>query len=248
MMTEDWEQRIYAAYVSNSNLTAKPNPDLLFGPRQYYIKKVISQHFPGEKSIKILELACGPAPFLYFLKQLGYTNLKGIDISPEQVSLAHAIGLEKEVVQGDMLNFLSESFDEVYGMIVLFDVLEHFRTSDQFDIMDKIYSKLIPGGICIIHVPNAGGNGGIRALYSDITHKSAFTNRSMYQLLHVTGFSDIECFEDKPIAHNLFSFFRRIIWDWVTFFQMILISAETGALYRKRFIFSPNMLVVAKKR
>src|SRR5271157_4479333 len=103
-MVENWEQRVYAHYVSSGNLTAQPDPNLLFEPSRPYIEKVIREQFPANKSARVLELACGPAPFLYFLKQRGYFNLVGIDISPEQVALAHAVGLEKEVVQGDMVD------------------------------------------------------------------------------------------------------------------------------------------------
>ncbi len=246
-MPENWEQRIYTRYVSSGNLTSRPDPKLLFGPSQPYIEKVIREHFPTEKSVHVLELACGPAPFLYFLKKRGYFNLVGIDISPEQVALAHAVGLEKEVMQGDLVALLDSAEFECYDIIILFDILEHFCQIEQFDIMDKVFSRLMPGGKCILHVPNAEGYGGIRVLYSDITHKSAFTRHSMEQLLRTIGFEEIKCFEDKPIPHSFLSVIRRLIWEVLTIGQVIVIGTETGSIKRNGYILSQNMLVVAKK-
>jgi len=247
-MAESWEQRVYARYVSSGNLTARPDPNLFFGPNQPYIEKVIREQFPTEKSARVLELACGPAPFLYFLKQRGYSNLVGIDISLEQVALAHAVGLEKEVMQGDMVAFLATAEFEYYDTIILFDILEHFCRAEQFNILDKVFARLKPDGKCILHVPNAEGYCGTRVLYSDITHKSAFTRRSMEQLLRTIGFEEIKCFEDKPIPHGLFSIIRRVIWEVVTIGQVIAIGAETGNIRRNGYILSQNLLVVAKKR
>ena len=107
-MVEDWEQRVYARYVSVHSLNATPTPDLLYGPGKPYIERVIREHLPSNKRSAVLELACGPAPFTYFLRQNGYSNLSGIDISPEQVALAHAMGLEEEVQLGDMVAYLDE--------------------------------------------------------------------------------------------------------------------------------------------
>lgn len=246
-MTDSWEQRVYSRYVTIGNLTAQPDPNLLFGPNRPYIEKVIREQFPIDKSARVLELACGPAPFLYFLKQQGYSDLAGIDTSPEQVALAHAIGLEKHVVQGDMIAFLDTIEPEYYDIIILFDILEHFHRAEQFDILDSVFAALKSGGKCVLHVPNLEGNGGSRVLYSDITHKSAFTRRSMEQLLRTIGFEEIRCFEDKPIPHGFLSIIRRVIWEIITLGQVIAIGAETGNIRRKGYIFSQNMLTVARK-
>ncbi len=246
-MAENWEHRVYERYVSLGNLAAKPDPNLLYGQNRPYVEKIIRDHFPTPKSLRILELACGPAPVLFLLKQRGYSNLVGIDTSPEQVALAHAVGLEKEVLQGDMLEFLNATELEEYDIIILFDILEHFDRIEQLDVLDKVFARLKPNGKCIMHVPNAEGCFGGRVLYSDITHKSAFTRRSMEQMLRTIGFEEIWCFEDKPISHGLFSIIRRTIWEVVTMGQVIALGAETGNIRRNNYILSQNMLAVAQK-
>lgn len=87
----------------------------------------------------------------------------------------------------------------------------------------------------------------MRVLYGDITHKSAFTKRSMEQLLLTVGFSSINCFEDKPIPHNFVSTCRRVLWEILTLQQTFILGIETGNLRRQSYIFSSNMLVVTEK-
>ena len=246
-MTNNWERRVYAHYVSTGNLPETPDPRVLFGPRKPYIEKIICEHIPQNSSTRVLELACGPAPFLYFLKQRGYSNLMGIDTSPQQVVLAHAIGLENEVAQGDMIAYLEVAEPDYFDVIIMFDILEHFARPEQFDIMDKVFARLKPNGKCILHVPNAEGIFGTRVLYGDITHKSAFTRRSMEQLLQIVGFKNIQCFEDKPILHGMQSSIRRAVWEIVSAYVFIAVGAETGNIRRRNYIFSQNMLVIAEK-
>lgn len=165
-MTQNWEQRVYDRYVSTGKLSTHTDPNLLFGPHRPYCERVIHEHIlPSTKpSSRILELACGPAPFIYLLKQQGYNQLIGIDTSPEQVALAHAIGLEQEVLQGDIYTFLDDTEIESFDIILMFDILEHFHPSEQFEIMDKVFARLKSGGKCILHVPNGGGIFGMRVL------------------------------------------------------------------------------------
>lgn len=246
-MTRGWEQRVYDNYVSTGKLPTRPDPAYLFGPSRPYVERVVRKHIPADREVHILELACGPAPFLYFLKQHGYVNLAGVDISPEQVALAHAVGLENEVVQGDMLSYLDAAKPGSFDIVIMFDILEHFSVPEQFDIMDKVFSRLKSRGKCILHVPNAAGIFGARVLYGDITHKFAFTRRSIEQLLLTVGFEEIKCFEDKPIPYNAFSLVRRIVWEIVSIGQVIALGAETGNIKRGKYILTQNMLAVATK-
>jgi hypothetical protein len=58
------------------------------------------------------------------------------------------------------------------------------------------------------------------------------------------GFSGVDCFEDKPIAHGVKSLARRVIWDAGTLPFRLLLTAETGT---RGFILSQNFLFVARK-
>jgi 2-polyprenyl-3-methyl-5-hydroxy-6-metoxy-1,4-benzoquinol methylase len=69
--------------------------------------------FQRIKTIKILDIGCGNGSLLAAAKEKGYTNVTGIDISPEQVEIANKLGVA-EVRQGnlnDLINAGTETFD-----------------------------------------------------------------------------------------------------------------------------------------
>jgi len=103
---KDWKQRLYHNYISSGQAGKNINQkaDLNIGDYSY-ATKLIKKYLPDKKDIAIADLACGHGVLLYCLKKLGYYNVKGVDVSPEQVDLAHELGL-KEVECQDITNFL----------------------------------------------------------------------------------------------------------------------------------------------
>ena len=178
---------------------------------------------------------------VYFLKKNGYSNVAGVDISAEQVKMAHDFGIE-EVQLGDLETFLKN--ESKLDVVLLMDILEHL-TIDQSDrLLRNVFEKMSKGGCVIIHVPNAEGLFGQRVRYGDLTHETCFTPKSMRQLLLPIGFKDIQCIEDRPLVHGLPSAVRRVIWDIGTLFPRLLLAAETG---ERKCVLSQNMTVVAKR-
>jgi cyclopropane fatty-acyl-phospholipid synthase-like methyltransferase len=55
------------------------------------------------------------------------------------------------------------------------DVIEHLTRQELFDLLDSVYRVLAPGGVCLVHVPNAEGLYGMRIRYGDFTHELAFS-------------------------------------------------------------------------
>ena len=99
----NWKYRLYDAYVSSKQAgggveTTTENP---FRSNAPYIKKLISDHIPADQTLEIVDLGCGHGVYVYFLKKAGYKNVSGVDISQEQVELAHSLGIQ-EVVQGEI--------------------------------------------------------------------------------------------------------------------------------------------------
>lgn len=205
---------------------------------QYWIKK----HLPNDTTIRIIDLGCGHGALLYCLRELGYTNITGIDTSPEQVELAHQLGVS-EVWLEDIDSFLAAATG-TYDIIFLIDVLEHLTRSELVRFLERIRDLLKDSGKLIVHVPNAEGLFGMRIRYGDITHELSFTPNSIQQIFRTIGFNKIECFEDKPIVSGLRSRVRAILWGLLTLYPRLLLVAETGTT---KFILSQNMLVTAQK-
>jgi SAM-dependent methyltransferase len=242
-MKQTWKDRLYSIYVSSGQMIdLHLEVDQQFASRRPYIKKVIRECFPIDKSIRILDLGCGSGAFLYFLQSEGYQNIQGVDVSVEQVALAARFGISVE--QDEISGYLAKLKDEILDVVLLMDILEHFSRQELLDLLDDVYRVLRPGGKCIAHVPNASGLYGMQVRYGDLTHELAFTPKSAQQAFATVGFYDIQCFEDQPVVHGFVSGFRSFIWKVGTIPSRLLMSAETGG---RSFILSQNMLVTAFK-
>jgi SAM-dependent methyltransferase len=244
-----WKTRLYEGYVSSGQALgaeehdAAPRPERVFGVRAHHIRSIIARYLPADRSARILDLACGAGAYIYYLRAAGYTNVSGVDISPEQIDLACSLG-----VQGlrcrDLITELRETGSASLDAVLMIDILEHLEYDELFHVLDEVCRVLKRGGTCVGHVPNAEGLFGMRVRYSDLTHTRALAPKSAKQLFRTTGFRDVECFEERPVVHGLKSLARRILWAAGTLGPRILLAAETAG---RGFIMSQNMIVVAYK-
>ncbi len=239
---EDWKQRLYNNYISSGHVGVNIDRQRGLNVRDYpYAVKLLKKHLPSERKISIADLACGHGALLFCLKKLGYYNVHGIDTSPEQVNLAHELGV-REVECQDIMSFLRNKENQ-FDVIFLMDILEHLRNSDLFDLLNQVSKALKNDGLAIVHVPNAEGVFGMRVRYGDLTHENCFTPQSIRQALGASGFRNIECLEDKPVIHGIRSLLRYILWELLTLPFRLLLITETGTA---NHILSQNMTVVAK--
>jgi 2-polyprenyl-3-methyl-5-hydroxy-6-metoxy-1,4-benzoquinol methylase len=240
---QSWKTRLYDSYVSsgqagNTNRLSQ-EPAQLFRPREAYIRQAIARHLPQDREARILDLGCGHGAFLYFLSRAGYTHIAGVDTSSEQIELAHRLGIP-QAEMGCIAEFLGGREDQSVDAILLMDVIEHLTRQELFDLLDDVYRVLAPGGICLVHAPNAEGIHGMRIRYGDLTHEAAFTASSASQIFRCIGFRAVQAYEDNPVVHGFKSLARRIIWDCLTLPDRLLLFAETGA---PGAILSQNFLI-----
>ncbi len=239
---QNWKKRLYDSYVTSGQGGSSATQD--FAPRRPYIEQIISRHVPADRTSRIFDAGCGDGVVLYFLKKAGYTNIAGVDVSAEMVALAHSAGVA-EVAQGEMLPALTSLPEGSLDVLFIMDVLEHLDRDELFNVCDASRRALKTGGRLIVHVPNAGGIFGSSIRYGDLTHELAFNPSSMRQLLSTTGFTDIACHEEKPVAHGLKSLIRAVLWAVCSFPFRVLNVAETGQF---RVVLSRNMLATAIAR
>ncbi|KXB09547.1 hypothetical protein AKJ60_00030 [candidate division MSBL1 archaeon SCGC-AAA385M11] len=81
--------------------------------------------------------------------------------------------------------------------------------------------------------------------YGDYTHEQSFTQGSLKQILRLTGFRKINCYEDNPPVHGFISLLRCALWKIIRGFFCFIHAAETGS---KNEIFSQNFTAVAVKK
>ena len=117
----DWKQRLYDNYVSSGQAGRHIDRKFGFDINQFpHLTYLIKQYLPNKKDIAVLDLACGHGSLVYCLKQSGYSNVQGVDISAQQVSLAHQLGLT-EIKCQDIQEFLSGK-KEVFDVIFMMDI------------------------------------------------------------------------------------------------------------------------------
>ena len=240
-----YRTRIYNRYTTARQYTLAPETLDGLKPRVPYLQKLVRRCFPENCNARILELGCGHGALIHVARQMGYRNIHGVDGSPEQVAAARRLGIEG-VAQGDVMDALSEQPDGSLDCIVAFDLIEHFTKNELIGLVDEVCRVLKPGGRWIIHAPNAESPFGNRILFGDFTHELAFTRTSLAQLFLSSGFSRVECYEDRPVPHGIKSTVRWILWRCIRSVLRLYLAVETGNTGRDA-IFSQNFLAVGFK-
>jgi 2-polyprenyl-3-methyl-5-hydroxy-6-metoxy-1,4-benzoquinol methylase len=239
-----WKKRLYDSYVSSGQAgTFTASAEQTFRPRKAYIEHLISKYFPSDRTAEILDLGCGHGAFLYFLAKAGYTRAFGVDTSSEQINKAHELGIDTAHCR-PAFEYVSGLKSESLDMVILFDMLEHLERQELFNLLDEVQRVLRHGGVCLVHVPNGEGIFGMKIRFGDLTHVQAFTQNSARQLLSAIGFSQIRCYEERPVVHGIVSLVRRVLWALGTLQFRLLLAAETGST---KAILSENLLVLAVK-
>lgn len=186
---------------------------------------------PDSKDATIVELACGGGRLLHFLLALGYTDICGVDVSPDQVDLARQV--TPNVEQADVLVWLDEK-KERFDLIIALDLIEHFHKDEVLRFLDLCLAALRPGGKLILQTANADSPFGMQHRYGDITHEWAFNVNQLVRLLSRAGFSENEPREQGPVpfGYSLASAARFVVWRVIRIGLKIWNLAETGSTPR----------------
>jgi SAM-dependent methyltransferase len=241
----EFRARLLSRYVSTHATVSEAAARDGLEKRRAYLSHMIRDHFPADKAASILDLGCGHGAILWAAQNAGYTNVAGVDASPEQVAAAKTLGING-VRQGDLIKALAETPDASQDVVILFDLYHYFDRDTQMHLADDVRRVLKPGGRWILHVPNGEALFGARMRYWDHLAADCFTRMSIAQLLLACGFTRVDSFEDKPIPHGLKSTVRAILWRCVRGALRLALAAETGETGRDA-IFSQCLLAVARK-
>ncbi|HLH77278.1 MAG TPA: class I SAM-dependent methyltransferase [Candidatus Binataceae bacterium] len=242
---EHYRDAIYQSYLTGQGEESAETVGVHIGVRKAYCRRIIAEFFPPNRDASILELACGYGALIHHARVAGYENIRGVDISPEQVAAAHRAGVAN-VTQADCFEALAKEPNENLDAVVSLDLIEHFSKPELCRLAGEIARVLKPTGRWIIHCPNGESPfcGSVR--YGDFTHELCFTQHSLRQLLTAYRFSRIECFEDGPIPHGFTSVVRLALWRTIHLTLRACMVIETGQI-GARPIFTQNLFCVAYK-
>lgn len=225
---QEFRKKIYNRYGSDfQDLPEMFNPQSAarWGKAyQWYLRGWL----PKQKDAKIADLGCGYGRLLYFLKEQGYTNIFGVDISSDQVAIARQV--VSNVDEGDVLDWLKDRSYQ-FDLVIALDLIEHLTREEALQFLDLCYKSIKNGGRLIMQTPNADSPFGSQIFHGDTTHEWAYNVNQLSRLLRRVGFVNIEAREQGPVpwGYSFNSTIRWIIWRLIRAGLQIWNITETGS-------------------
>ena len=190
------------------------------------------------RDAQILDIGCGYGFTMRALRNMGFKNIQGLEMSAQQARRSEAAGFHVNVAEDTTL-WLAQHPAQ-FDLIVLFDVLEHLPVTDQIRFLAAIRNCLKPGGQLKLTVPNANSILSSRWRYIDYTHYSSFTEHSLYFVLKSASFDTIEMSNAKGLGRlslRLWMKDRRdalkkwlVRWCWLQVFKAELPSENLSEI------------------
>jgi SAM-dependent methyltransferase len=172
-----------------------PNTDAHYAAMTAALAKKWRKFLPERQEASVLDLGCGMGLGVSAIKHLGYDNVVGIDMSPQQCAIGRRRGLPLEYVE-DSVAWLSNR-PVGFDFILCTDVLEHVPKAQLISLLKASHAALRKGGRFLCTVPNGNASFAGRYRYGDFTHELSFTEHSLDFVLFASGFERIVINEDR---------------------------------------------------
>lgn len=238
-------ERLYRLYTTTSAL-ADVDVGRVMRRGARYFRTNFARHLPSALNARILDIGCGYGKNLHALAALGYTDVRGIDVSEEQVAYARDVLGMVNVEQADAFAWLANSTEQ-FDCILLIDVLEHLTLDGLGVLSGLLHERLARGGRLIVQVPNdIAPLNPIRC--GDLTHLRAYTAQSLRQFFANAGLVTVAISESLPPICGPIDFFRRALWHMMVrpvlllFYMFVQLNSARG------IPFTSNMMGVAEKK
>lgn len=237
---------LYANYHTNqSGRASLTDAQSLFKrEKKQFEREILSQLRPVSKDARIFDLGCGSGSLIAALKEAGYHQVSGMDLSEEQVKMAHGMGVS-EVMLGDAMQYLRdtpEGFDVITGM----DIIEHFTKDELVELLQLIQRKLKAGGMAIFRTPNMDAPIASAFALGDFTHENYLNASSAEQVMLSCGFQDVAVLPSTMRVQGIFKeIVRRITYDWMELILKLQLFATARST--RKVLFTPNLIIVGRK-
>lgn len=234
---------LYKNYGSTQNIQYLSNLTLgkikeRFPVYDFFYRRIL----PNINSSSILDIGCGDGNFVYYLQENGCKDVRGIDLSEEQISIGKNMGI-KGLELADLHAYLL-NFENCFDYIIARDVMEHLTRQETFDALLKIYRALKPGGTFIMQVPNGEGIHYTSIFFGDFTHEMAYSSKSVNQIFLNVGFKDIRSIPVNPFSGGLKGKIRASLWRLRIMMKRFSKMVEFGT---SEGIFTANLIGIGKK-
>lgn len=112
----------------------------------------IRRQFGADTSIRIVDLGCGTGGLMMYLKQLGYDNIQGFDLSDDAVRICNDRGLN--VSKGNMLDVNKLVEEGMVDVLVTNDTLYFVPQENRTAYVLQLALTLRPEGLLIFNLPS----------------------------------------------------------------------------------------------
>jgi 2-polyprenyl-3-methyl-5-hydroxy-6-metoxy-1,4-benzoquinol methylase len=143
------------------------------------------QHLPSSLDARILELGSGLGNNLAALRQLGYSQVRGVELCEGSVGTCIENGLD--AIHDDIVHYLDNDASK-YDVVILHHVLEHFTREEGMALLIQIKKHINPQGILLVAVPNGWNLFGCGGLTNDFTHELIYSRSSLTTMLTMCGY------------------------------------------------------------
>lgn len=240
----DHRQHFYSQYTTaQSRFQSIEDARRRVQVEQAGLIETVSGALPSRRDSRVVDLGCGYGAFLLWLRELGYSNLRGIDLSQEQVDLARELGLDCVEVE-DLFSALSQ--ERNVDLVTMFDVIEHLTRSEAISALSTIANVLAPGGTLILRTPNVDAALGTVLSYGDLTHELHLNKTSVLELFATLSFQSVHVLPVPAVGGSMLSrLLRRLVTPFARSMR-ILRHVEQG-ISTNATISTPNMLIIARR-
>lgn len=185
--------------------------------------RTLGPWLPADKNASILDIGCGEGALLHFLRDQGFTNLHGFDMSPENIALCRMRGFDN-IARHDAL--MLDTFDSIrqYDAIFCLDLLEHLPKETAVPFLASIRRRLRRGGCVVVQTPNMGCIFGLFHRYADLTHEHSLTETTAVDLMLASGF-DLKDVEVRA-AWNATTWLGRVRETYLSLLHKLVWLAE----------------------
>lgn len=239
---ERFYKEYYRSQAGRSNHKSNAQQKLLLDQRHF--SKEILPLLDKPKNARILDIGCGYGSLIYTFKQAGFTNCIGIDLSKEQIKVAHELGIPEAQLEDLRVHLKAHvgSYDVITGM----DIIEHFSKDEVIEVLDLVRDALKPDGLAIFRTPNVDAPYSTVFYYGDFTHENFLNFSSATQLMENIGFSKVQVLSSTLLVQGFIkNLIRRICWHIIIFFAQLTLFASGRS--KSNVIFTPNLIIRVRK-
>lgn len=238
-----YREHFYAQYTDAQSRASAEQMSAKVENDKAYLRHTLKPFLPTLKNATIVDLGCGYGSALLMLQEDGYTQTSGVDISPQQVAAAHALGV-RNVTLGSLEDVLQKHPN--VDCFIMMDVIEHLTRNEAIATLTAMHGCLNNGGRIILRTPNVDAPMGSVLSYGDLTHELHLNAISVKELFASLPYRSIRILPLHPRGGPfVVRVMRALLYRPGMFVQRI--KCAVHSVRWSDYIYTSNMLIVAEK-